>query len=1758
MPRTIEVSGRRVEFPDSMSEEQVLAALKRLSAPKPAPKPKPKPEFIPEPDIDLGADIRASGQPTELVGDDFEPKGRVVRAPQPIVSAPMAREPLLTKPVDLPEPRPLESEAEKAIREATQAGLGAVIPTGLARPVSEEEAAIAKRLRQQQERQRSMIVQPGRETPSEVTEGGGPLFRPTEIRQRQTFKVPDAYPLTEAGQWLPVEDLPEVLRGEPYALESRVERLVQDPESGVYRTPTFAEEMAESFALQPLETEASARQKEKALYAEQLAREKGYYGDTPFFDQPGSMLGQVFEQPDVEGRGLMETDLASVLRSTMSWASAAAAEGYFQGLGYEVDEQGMPRDPESWGYALKQLRDELGIPDVIGVAADIPDWVRESAVGEELGLPSRFGFAVPTPGVKTARTEAKASTFDPEGRRTVDPLAVDAETRIAQAVAKGRTWGDELASSPEVAKWFLANTGDPDHAYLSGLAIELLMPAGPELAGGLIGYAAGVGADLSRIGPKLARVARLKKAEKAVDAAQASRNMAHARLADVRIATKGRRTKSMDFAVKAARKADDALEAAATDVLELRKAVTTGFDPKLGSAVARKAVKKVGTAEQVTALTRVLKGDLPDTFEGLKSAVTTALKDRDKAEAAMRLVSQNLPSDMVALTDDIAVPRTMLAESKKILARNRKALFQRRPYEQGLYLEMLAKGLPDGPAQRAALKLAGDIQKEMDSLGVSLFPPATIAPKISAPRGVSVGQGASFFGPEPVMTKALEKRLKTVAKALTKEAKKAGKETDVLRFVKDRTPQEFFETVNPSFAGAERLKGVKSWDDVPMDLRRQAITLHDLSTIDDYGDLARLTRDLTRAQMFFESAERGVGDLVRNSDFFSVKRDGLIRRLARGLRSTEDVSDQSAYRMAVNLINDALFDPEGLRTLRLKARFDPRLYRETALVARAGKEVEQAAATVIRTYGQKLQRLAQSEGSADKAMERLMRAEIENVNPKGGAEEAWDTILDSLYGGEVKNKLKPLLARDSDTVWKDLGVVKTVDPETGAISAEFTKYPTIRQVKDVDLHYTRQGDLTGVAGAVLGSRYATGPDVQMAFIKAGVENGLKKDIIAKKLLTTQVKAAVPEEASFAPPYIKDGPDDAGMPFSAWAASLAQPQTKGEAERAARTLMANPASGSFNQLPPYLKGMLSPRYSSIPGDTIVANQINEGAEALFRMLEGVPVKQRAYLTSNVLTDFLGKTARNLATRWNTGYILPNIVPGAERIASTAITPMVTLGVGRAMRAYGRQGREAVRKVFSRRKHGGGLTTPDGQYLSPKMLEGMAAEYGIGVSRLESARVGSLATDIRNDARAAARAVGAHKGLKKEWFQFLFDEVNPAGKSYWYSLADGFERNYRKSVFETALAAGETPDNAAALARRSHFDYAATPSVLKEKVAQLFGNAGFAYHAGLQLMSGALNSPKKVNALIKAHREQAKAQDPYNLHGDAALKSLHILKLGGEEFYLPSNPALVPIEEAVALARRGDRFLDNVRFAMNQTDDGLSAVVEGGESVLYNGMLGAASLGVDALLPSVLESYDRFMAGDSYKSQDVPEAAQMSDDKMFWAMALVANAKDPYHQEGGAWGTFVSIFPHERIAPPPELADPTDPTGRRWLSQPPDGIPHLLWEPEPGKLPTYYAIKPKGEALRRIRAMRTIDFAGLDRALPFYAASVEGPSDAELGITKEGDEVGPSRFYPEGRVPETVGEATLELLPRVTGGGRAAQVQQRQLMKDIREDIEVKSE
>ena len=1676
-----------------------LKAEQAARAPKPSPKPVTapvsRPARKPEPTVTVGEIVRR--EPVEAA-----------QSVAPLPALPKTPPPRAT--VEFRQPEELEEEARRAIEAQALTAAGEKIPTALIRPVAEEEAAIAQRLFKEQQRARGAVVQPGKETPTEVTEGGGPLFRPTEIRVRQTYRIPA--PMEGGGTYVPKEQLPATL--DPASLETRIERMIRDEATGDFRTPTAWDEFAESFANQPVLTEMSAREQERQLALEQAARDKGYYGETPWYDQPGSLLSEIFEKPDVEGRGAVETDLAAGLRSFLSYASAAAAEGYFAGLGYEVDpETGYPKDPNDWGYALAQMRESVGIPEVL--------------------------MGVPLPGMATTREGAVERKFDPEGRRVVEQVQegqdYDYWKRVAQNVAKGRTWGDELLSTPASKQWFLTNTGDPDHAYLAGLAVEVLMPAGPELVAGPLGWAAGAAADVSRLGGKFRQIKALKAAEKTLEEARLIEKAADAnfrRLAQ--IAPEGSET--LEKAGTALRVAQDGVDEASAGVQTIQKALIEGFDPTLAASVTKKAARAAGaTDDQQKALSAALKAKKPVTADDLFDAMTDAGIVGPKQEAIHRLVAQNLPADLVALTDDIAVPRSLLGEAQKILKRNRKELFRYDDYTKAAMLRDAAKALPAGKARDAALKVAEDA---LSVLNKEAKPPGGVG-RIAAALGLPETVVSKVTVKPQVLPKPMGRALDSAARALTKEA---GTGTDYVRLINERSPAEVFQTIGGPFLQEMTSRGYQTWDDVPADVRRQLTTMWDIHNIDDYGDLARLSRDLTRAQMTFESAEKG--NLFRNSKFFSAQQGGLTRRAVQAVRKAFPGTDNfSAYSIASRAITDALFDPDGLRRLRMKAWIDPQLYRETALVARASKELEQAAGTVIRTYGQRLQALARETGSVNRAVERLTEDSIRKAG--GDATEAWDTILDALYGGEVKNRLTSRLINEADDRWQDLKIVKSVDPETGKVTAEFTEFPTIEQVKRLDRHYADTDVLPGVGGKGP-LAFITSGDIQMAFIKAGVENGLKKEILANKRLTQQVAAMQPDRGTFFAGQlgqVRIRPTDIQLPLFNPA-----PISPAAAEKLARSQFANPVAGSFGRLPDYMEGLLGPRYTALPGDTINADILNTGGEALFKMLEGVPVRQRGYIDSNIVDNFFGKIRRNGMQRWNQGYIVPRMIPFTERLATTYIVPMTTIGPYNALKATLTQVspetlKRAYNSVRKRRVYGGGIETPSGEYLSPKMLEDMANEYGIGITRLESQRVGSLANDIRNDARAAAMA-GDGSVMQQEAAKFLFNELNPGGRGYWVSLADGIERNYRKSVFEMALAAGETPSNAAALARRSNFDLAATPTFLRDQAARYFGNTGFLYHAGAKALETAVENPYAIQSVLKAHREAAKYKDPFNVQGDKAIKSLGQVNVGGKDYYLPANPAFIPIEVLIGSARAGDKILDDIRFAAQTTDEGMGQVLAGGEAALLGGMGAVAQVAGEVVLPGAFEAYDRFQKGEAYKSQDVPDAEPMSDEKMYWAMALAANARDPYHETNGAWAALTSVFPHKQLDPPAGLADPSDPTGKAWLAQPPEGVPHILWEPAPGELPRYYAFEPTEETLRRIRLLRTATADGLGTLgiTPLASTFIASPTDPEA-----------DQVYLEGRLPETPAEAVTQQFLSPVGDRRAAQVQQRQLMKEIREDI-----
>ena len=132
-------------------------------------------------------------------------------------------------------------------------------------------------------------------------------------------------------------------------------------------------------------------------------------------------------------------------------------------------------------------------------------------------------------------------------------------------------------------------------------------------------------------------------------------------------------------------------------------------------------------------------------------------------------------------------------------------------------------------------------------------------------------------------------------------------------------------------------------------------------------------------------------------------------------------------------------------------------------------------------------------------------------------------------------------------------------------------------------------------------------------------------------------------------------------------------------------------------------------------------------------------------------------------------------------------------------------------------------------------------------------------------------------------------------------------------------------------------------------------------------------------------------------------------------------------------------------------------------------------------------------------------------------MLAHNRDPEHTSG-AWDYFERVVQPEVVEPPAELASEKYPGA--WRRQPPEGVPHVLWDVVDGE-PVYYSFEPSEAGLRNLRVLRTLTPDSIERVLPLYN-SLQNP--------KEGRNT-PRSVYGSPLLPETPAEALGELvLPR----------------------------
>ena len=403
--------------------------------------------------------------------------------------------------------REAEARAEEAV-EARRATLGV-------EELEDLELTEYERALEDIQRERAQVIVPGAVEPVPVRDVG--FFRPTRIvkvreepaldpiaatrtllryrRQLENLQFGTAEERAAIEAQLP--DLERAALGTP-----TIRYLYRDPETGELREPSPGEELRESLRAQQIATEEEAQ------------RIAGR-GEAP--------MGILEAQE--RGQGIVETPLGQTLRGVLGLAEATLGEAYVRGLGFEVDEEGNPRDPEDFAYKMRQMNDAFKkttgfdvIPTGISPmelaqypiiyplgaaeaavaaplrAAGVIDPDREAFIEryrQYLRNSKAAGFVIPGLFSPSESTTRQATFLDPEGRVTASDIEVPSffedpvqflaqeQRRIARNTAAGRGILDEVRSSPDAQTWATKAWHNEDVAYAGGIPLLFLTPATP-------------------------------------------------------------------------------------------------------------------------------------------------------------------------------------------------------------------------------------------------------------------------------------------------------------------------------------------------------------------------------------------------------------------------------------------------------------------------------------------------------------------------------------------------------------------------------------------------------------------------------------------------------------------------------------------------------------------------------------------------------------------------------------------------------------------------------------------------------------------------------------------------------------------------------------------------------------------------------------------------------------------------------------------------------------------------------------------------------------------------------------------------------------------------------------------------------------------------------------------------------------------------------------------------------------------------------
>jgi len=1780
MPRVIEVDGRPVEFPDSMSDEEILSALRKLSATPPLPTaPTPPPTFEP-PKTAAEKEEERRLQAEEATQRRVEPKGQSGTA--------LARE--------------LTTAERKAAQEVTY------LPAGADRPVTMDTAYVAPMFRPTRIRQmKPEVAPPVAAAPKIPEEGlsGADRLRARYANLEQTQPDPELRQKAQAliikrlrtmGELDVLSDaelsaeilaegdtkrqdalMAELTRREEYdaaqmkkKTTAEVQRSVEppapiegerkylDPDTGELRDPTAFEELWEALAMQQvMSPQAAADAAERIARSQaELDRRIAAGEDVGFYEYAGPLFSGILSTPDRTGAGVTETQLGAALRGTLGAVGNLAAEGYFRGLGYEVDEQGVPKDPDDFGLALKDLRDtinekspfpnRLQIPEVLypmQMAKQFPAWLasfagEESEAAVENLFKSIPQVAIPLPGMATQSTTMKTTTYDPEGRRRVSSIevppinytegwdafkasveaAADAEARrLARNIASGRTIGDEILDTPSMREWYADVWGDEDAAYWAGSIGDLAMPAGPGTAfRGLktVGSAAARSKAGAQAAARLIESANTaRKAGKVNTVKEVAANLAAAavpgKASDARVVRRVAEQVLDEMIIE-----DDIRKAAKAAIRDDSDTLAKVFED-VGPVLDPEYVSPFKTpferrrAKTLDLFDRVVESGAIDDAEELTRAYVKRLH-RDagnfpEGELTVKQMRTIIEKAGVGggreklLLPQVGKPQFSRAVMKGM---EKNAPFVRRMAVEGIESGMsfaptldavqgntvaanlIADSRLSGPARYFGRRMAQTLPEDMVMVSENIAVPRGMEKQA---RDILMRERRSMFTRDREdLVRAVTARLQNPdlprgqARSLNRLRRELETMTDEVIPTKTLNRlaragvdvQTDVKWVGQVLDGTRyeelgaRLKAADSWADVSLeDKRFLTEVIPESYVIAELGGYARKARDLTNAQIEL-----------------------------RGLES-----------FWKNILGDSM----EARKLRAQFRGSP-LPTETVAVRNARKTIRASTQQVIKRYGRELTALTketkvkgEDKGvSVDRAIDILMRRYLdpELVDfDVASIEEIWLKALENLYGD-------PELAKNVYASAKvdlaSLGLEGGYDP--------FQSLPTVAHLRAVDRAYARAGKFAETGrGAEEGTTFLTkflAPDYQKAMIKTTVEEGARKDAIAKARRNEQLLAGIEDvagEGTFFARFVDTMGDDL----------LSLKQRLIDASR-----VPSESAGTVREVPGFGVGGSRRLRVYDPSLSTYEKILAESGDSFAQLAESIDPRKRVSrfgLAGQALSwGWLGAN-RNWDTTLRYGFLVPNLPYIGYRAGTIPVLSAVTSGLSDTGASLAN-----IQRVMRRRTTGEGLVLPDGQYLTPAELHNLAEEAGLGLTAIDTARVGSLTDDIIAD---AYRATGLSAAA--------FEEANPFGRTYGMRLAESMEYTFRQAFFEARLLEGDSVPVAAEKARRALLNYDEVPEKAREFIGKVYASGVEDLSLIAEAAAYAVQNPSKARAALKALEQKADYQDPYGIKGDKALKSLGVVKAGpGDEYYVPLpilDRAVAPIEFTIGAARNGNALL--AALARVAADPNVANAMSGVNTVFESGVEITRELG-DIVLPTVTSfAESKFGLGEgAYKTQGLDWQNPITDESALWAAAILAHAND-LRRDNGQWADFLNTFPVDFTEPPPQFAaypDATDDKRLYWRTQPPEGMPYLVWGTDTDTGETIYkTFEPTEQARFNMAAFRKIPFRKLQEGYNVYQAAVGEQLESPVGepVAVRGGTTVPSIEGPS--------EAFKVLLPKV---------------------------